>query len=234
MRIANASDLEPRLSVLSQATPTVFAVDDDLSVRESLELLLKSAGWQPVICASAAEFLSRPGVLTPSCLILDVALPGLSGFDLLSLVADRPHLPVIFISGCGDIPMTVRAMKAGAVEFLTKPFEGEVLLAAVRQALDRSRAVLSREAEVQILRERYVSLSPRERQVMALVAVGRLNKQVGVELGISEITVKAHRGTMMRKMKAQSLVDLLHMASTLHVTAHGALFPEDRRLTRTV
>jgi len=226
MFIANASDLKPRLSVLSQATPTVFVVDDDLSVRESLELLLKSAGWQPAICASAAEFLSRPSALTPGCLILDVALPGLSGFDLLSLVADRPYLPVIFISGCGDIPMTVRAMKAGAVEFLMKPFEGEVLLDAVRQALDRSRAVLSREAEVQILRERYVSLSPRERQVMALVAVGRLNKQVGVELGISEITVKAHRGTMMRKMKAQSLVDLLHMASTLHVTAHGASHPD--------
>ena len=211
---------------MSQATPIVFVVDDDLSVRESLELLLKSAGWQPVICASAAEFLSRPNALTPGCLILDVALPGLNGFDLQRLVADRPHLPVIFITGCGDIPMTVRAMKAGAVEFLTKPFDGEVLLEAVRQALDRSRAVLSREVEVQILRKRYVSLSPRERQVMALVAVGRLNKQVGVELGISEITVKAHRGTMMRKMKAQSLVDLLRMASTLHVTAHGASHPD--------
>jgi FixJ family two-component response regulator len=234
MFIANASDLEPRISVLSQATPIVFVVDDDLSVRESLDLLIKSAGWQPIICASAAEFLSHPNALTPGCLIQDVALPGLNGFDLLSLVADRPHLPVIFITGCGDIPMTVRAMKAGAVEFLTKPIEGEVLLDAVRQALDRSRAALSREVEVRILRERYVSLSPRERQVMALVAIGRLNKQVGAELGISEITVKAHRGTMMRKMKAQSLADLLNMASKLHITAHGASHPEDQRLTRSL
>ena len=195
--------------------PIVFVVDDDLSVRESLELLIKSAGWRPETFVSAQEFLSRPQSPVPCCLLLDVTLPGLSGLELQQQLADRRDMPIIFITGHGDVPMTVKAMKAGAVEFLTKPFNDDVLLDAIRGAIDRSRAALRVDSEMGLLRTRYESLSPREREVMALVVSGLLNKQVGGELGISEITVKAHRGQVMRKMKADSLPDLVTMAARL-------------------
>ena len=200
----------------NSSTPVVFVVDDDVSVRESLELLIRWAGWQPKIFPSAQDFLSCPPVDAPSCLVLDVELPGLNGLDLQNrIAADRSEMPIIFITGHGDIPMTVRAMKAGAVEFLTKPFADDVLLEAIRQAIERSRATLADAAEVKALRERYASLTPREREVMALVVAGLLNKQVGAELGTSEITVKAHRGQVMRKMKAASLADLVRSAARL-------------------
>ena len=194
----------------------MFVVDDDVSVRESLESLIRCEGWQPETFASAQEFLDYPRVHIPNCLVLDVSLPGLNGLDLQRLVADeRTDMPIIFITGHGDVSMTVQAMKAGAVEFLTKPFNDDVLLTAIRAALERSRVALTLEAEMRILRDRYVSLSPRERQVMALVVSGLLNKQVAGELGISEITVKAHRGKVMQKMKANSLADLVKIAGRL-------------------
>jgi FixJ family two-component response regulator len=197
-------------------TPIVFVVDDDVSVRESLELLIRCEGWQPEIFASAQEFLDYPRVHIPNCLVLDVSLPGLTGLDLQRRIAgERTDMPIIFITGHGDVPMTVQAMKAGAVEFLTKPFSDDVLLRAIRAALERSHAALGHEAEMRALRGRYASLSQRERQVMALVVSGLLNKQVGGELGISEITVKAHRGKVMQKMKADSLADLVKMATRL-------------------
>jgi FixJ family two-component response regulator len=201
---------------MSHAVPIVFVVDDDISVRESLELLISSAGWQPETFVSAQEFLSRPRVLVPSCLVLDVNLPDLNGLDLQKHVAaDRMDLPIIFITGYGDVPMTVQAMKAGAVEFLTKPFGDEVLLSAIRHAIECSRTALGREAEERELQDCYASLTPREREIMALVVSGLLNKQIGGKLGISEITVKAHRGKVMRKMKADSLPDLVTMAARL-------------------
>ena len=203
---------------MSHATPIVFVVDDDVSVRESLELLIRCAGWQPETFASAQEFLSHPRVLVPSCLVLDVTLPDLNGLDLQKrIAADRIDMPIIFITGYGDVPMTVQAMKAGAVEFLTKPFSDDVLLNAIRHAIERSHTALGHEAEIRALRDRYASLSRREREVMALVVSGLLNKQVGGELGISEITVKAHRGKVMRKMKADSLADLVTMAARLRL-----------------
>ena len=203
---------------MTDAIPTVFVVDDDISVRESLELLIRCAGWQAETFPSAQEFLSRPRVLAPSCLVLDVGLPDLNGLDLQKRVAaDRSDMPIIFITGYGDVPMTVQAMKAGAVEFLTKPFGDEVLLGAIRNAIERSRTALSHEADTRALRDCYASLTPREREVMALVVSGLLNKQVGGELGISEITVKAHRGHAMRKMKAGSLADLVNMAARLRL-----------------
>ena len=200
---------------LPDATSIVFVIDDDLSVRESLELLIRSAGWSPEIFASAQEFLSRPNATVPCCLVLDVTLPGLSGLELQEQLADRTDMPIIFITGHGDVPMTVQAMKAGAVEFLTKPFKDTLLLEAIRGAIERSRASLRERSEMQALRGRYASLTPREREVMELVVLGLLNKQVGGELGISEITVKAHRGQLMRKMSADSLPALVTMASRL-------------------
>ncbi|HYS06036.1 MAG TPA: response regulator [Candidatus Dormibacteraeota bacterium] len=201
---------------MSDATSIVFVVDDDISVRESLELLIGSEGWRSETFASAHEFLARSRPVIPSCLVLDVSLPGLNGLELQKRIAvERTDMPIIFITGYGDVPMTVQAMKAGAVEFLTKPFGDEMLLGAIRNALERSRAALDREAEIQMLRDYYTLLTPRERQVMVLVVSGLLNKQVGGELGISEITVKAHRGQVMRKMKANSLPDLVTMSARL-------------------
>jgi FixJ family two-component response regulator len=200
-------------------TPIVFVVDDDVSVRESLESLIRCEGWQPETFASAQEFLGYPRVHIPNCLVLDVSLPGLNGLDLQRIVADeRADMPIIFITGHGDVPMTVQAMKAGAVEFLTKPFNDDVLLTAIRAALERSRIALSLEVEMRGLRDCYTSLTQRERQVMVLVVSGLLNKQIGGELGISEITVKAHRGKVMQKMKAASLADLVKMAARLRLT----------------
>jgi FixJ family two-component response regulator len=200
---------------MPDVTSVVFVVDDDVSVRESLELLIRTAGWCPETFASAQEFLSHPRPTGPSCLVLDVTLPGLSGLELQEQLAERPDMPIIFITGHGDVPMTVQAMKAGAVEFLTKPFNDAVLLNAIRDAIERSRAALRQESELQALRSCYASLTSREREVMSLVIAGLLNKQIGGELGISEITVKAHRGQMMRKMKADSLAALVTMASRL-------------------
>jgi len=203
---------------MSRATPIIFVVDDDASVRKSLELLIESAGWQAETFGSAQEFLSCPRVLAPNCLVLDVTLPDLNGLELQKRVAaDRTDMPIIFITGHGDVPMTVQAMKAGAVEFLTKPFRDDVLLSAIHHAIERSNTALEQEAEMRAVRGCYASLSGRERQVMALVVSGLLNKQVGGELGISEITVKAHRGNVMRKMKADSLAGLVKMAAGLRL-----------------
>ena len=203
---------------MTPTTPIVFVVDDDISVRESLQLLIQCEGWHPETFASAQEFLDRPRSLVPSCLVLDVSLPGLNGLDLQKRVAvERPDIPIIFITGYGDVPTTVKAMKAGAVEFLTKPFSDDVLLSAIRNAIERSKTALGHEAEMHALRDRYESLTRREREVMALVASGLLNKQVGGELGISEITVKAHRGQVMQKMKADSFAELVKMAARLRL-----------------
>ena len=200
----------------SAQAPIVFVVDDDVSVRESLELLIQASGWHAETFASAKEFLARPRPLIPSCLVLDVSLPDLNGLEVQTrLAADRAETPVIFITGHGDVPMTVRAMKAGAVEFLTKPFGEGPLLDAIEQALEHSRRALELQAKMRDLRQSYASLTPREREVMVLVASGLLNKQVGGELGISEITVKAHRGQVMRKMNAGSLPALVHMVASL-------------------
>jgi len=200
----------------SQHQAIVFVVDDDVSVRESVELLIKFAGWQPETFASAKDFLARPRISTPCCLVLDVSLPDLNGLELQKLIAsERTDMPIIFITGHGDVPMTVQAMKAGAVEFLTKPFDDEVLLGAIRHALKRSAAVLDDQAETTAMRNTYESLTPREQDVMRLVVAGMLNKQIGLKLGISEITVKAHRGKVMQKMKADSVADLVKTAVKL-------------------
>jgi len=213
----NAGDICPMSATawMPSTVPIVFVVDNDATVRESLRLLIQNAGCQAETFASAEEFLSRPRVLTPSCLVLDVTLPNLNGLDLQKRIADRVDMPIIFFTGAHDISTTVRAMKAGAAEFLTKPCDYDVLLSAIRHAVDRSRRVLREEAEMGEHRTRYVSLTPREREVMDLVVIGELNKQIGGELGISEITVKTHRSNMMRKMKAGSLVDLVNMAARL-------------------
>jgi len=206
-------------SAMPDITPTVYVVDDDISVREALEGLILEAGWRPTAFASAREFLAHSHGSGPSCLILDVTLPDLNGLDLQQQIAgERADMPIIFITGYGDVPMTVRAMKAGAVEFLTKPFGDEILLDAIRGALDRSASALGTAADMQVLQGRYASLSGREREVMALVVCGLMNKQVGGDLGISEITVKAHRGRVMRKMKAGSLADLVNIAAKLGIS----------------
>jgi FixJ family two-component response regulator len=200
----------------SNVKPIVFVVDDDVSIRESLELLIDDAGWRAEMFSSAREFLARPRSRSPGCLIIDVNLPDISGLDLQKLVVgERGGVPIIFITGYGDVPTTVQAMKAGAVEFLTKPFSNEVLLAAIQHAVNISKICLAREARIRDIGERYQSLTRREREVMRLVLAGRLNKVVASELGISEITVKAHRGNMMRKMKAESIPDLVNMGALL-------------------
>jgi len=216
MSFAGTLSHEVGSSLVATTKHIVFVVDDDVSVRESLELLINNEGWQPRTFASAQEFLGSPRAVVPSCLLLDISLPGLNGLELQQRVAaERTDMPIIFITGYGDVPKTVQAMKAGAIEFLTKPFNDEVLLTAIRQALERSRLALVQETEMQELRSHYASLTPREREVMALVVSGLLNKQVGGELGISEITVKAHRGQVMQKMKANSVADLVKMAGRL-------------------
>ena len=202
-------------AVAVEGPSTVFVIDDDVSVRESLELLITSEGWRAETYASGQDFLSRPRAGLPCCLLLDLTLPGVNGLELQKQLAERTDMPIIFITGHGDIPTTVRAMKGGAVEFLTKPLQHDLLVGAIRGALDRSRAARRLDSEMQVLRQRYASLTPREREVMALVVSGLLNKQVGGELGISEITVKVHRGQVMRKMKADSLPDLVTMAARL-------------------
>lgn len=203
---------------MADVTPIVFIVDDDIPVRESLDLLIDHAGWQPRLFAAANEVLVTPRVLVPSCLILDFSLPEIDGLQLQERIAgDRIDMPIIFLTGYDDVPMTVKAMKAGAAEFLTKPLRDDVLLSAVRNAIERSQVILSEQAQVQQLRERSETLTAREREVMALVVSGFLNKQVAGELTISEITVKAHRGKAMRKMKARSLADLAKMTSRLGI-----------------
>jgi FixJ family two-component response regulator len=204
---------------MPDVAPIVYVVDDDISVREALEALIQEAGWRPSVFSSARDFLAYPHTSGPSCLVLDVTLPDLNGLDLQQQIAGkRSDMPIIFITGYGDVPMTVRAMKAGAAEFLTKPFGDEILLDAIRGALARSAGALGVAADMQVLQNRHASLSGREREVMALVVSGLMNKQVGGKLGISEITVKAHRGRVMRKMKAGSLADLVNIAAKLGIS----------------
>ena len=216
-----------------QDNPVVFIVDDDASVQASLKLLIESAGWQPRIFSGGHEFLSQSRLQAPSCLVLDINLPDLNGLDLQALVSDRKDMPIIFISGYGDVPMTSRAMRAGAVEFLTKPLDSDLLLYAIQEAISRSNRELSRSAQLHALQQSYASLSRREREVMTLVVAGRLNKQVGGELGISEITVKAHRGKVMRKMRAKTLPDLVRMAEKLCLSSLPEQGASVRRLEAT-
>ena len=217
---AQAIDYQQNLHLIP--APTVFVVDDDVCVRESLDLLIRSEGWQVETFESPGELLSRPRPVVPSCLILSLCIPGLNGLEVQRQIArERAEMPIIVISGYGDVPTTVQAMKAGAVDFLVKPLGNDVLLSAIRQSLERSRVALDREMEMRDLRDCYTSLSPRERQVMALVVSGLLNKQIGAKLGISEITVKAHRGQVMQKMKADSLADLVRMGARLRPSRQG-------------
>jgi FixJ family two-component response regulator len=210
----------------SLAKPVVFVIDDDISVRESLELLIHGAGWQAETFGSAREFLSHPPAHAPHCLVLDVTLPDMNGLELQERISvDPTHMPIIFMSAYGDVATTVKAMKAGAVEFLTKPFREETLLTAIQCAIDRSHDLLGCAAETARLRKCYASLSQRESEVMALVVSGRLNKQVANELGLSEVTVKAHRGKVMRKMNADSLADLVRMAARLGIESNRSKHP---------
>jgi FixJ family two-component response regulator len=214
MNSAHARPQRSTSSAVSDVAPIVFVVDDDVSARASLESLIRGAGWHPEVFASAQEFLAHPRALAPSCLILDVALPDLNGLELQRrIVADRINMPIIFVTRHGDVSMAVQAMKAGAVEFFTKPCRSDVLLNSLRHAIERSQASMRRDAQIRAIRECYATLTCREREVMALVVCGRLNKQVGGELGISEITVKAHRGRVMQKMNAASFADLINMAA---------------------
>jgi len=203
----------------SRESDTVIAiVDDDPSVREGLQALIQSAGWRAENFASAQEFLNRPGAEAPSCLVLDLQLPGLSGLDLQKRMAEvGVEIPIVFLTGHGNIPASVKAMKAGAVEFLTKPFDEQELLQAVQEAIERNRFTRQRHAEVRELRDRYESLTTREQQVMQQVVSGLLNKQIAAELNITEFTVKIHRGHVMRKMRADSLADLVRMADHLGI-----------------
>jgi FixJ family two-component response regulator len=223
MAAASAHCYQVKSLPISQDLPIVFVVDDDISVRESLEVLIRHEGFEVETFTSALEFLTRPRPTIPSCLILDISLPGLNGLELQKRVAvERPDMPIIFITGHGNIPMTVQAMKAGAVEFLTKPFSDDVLLSAIHNAVDRSKVVIGRETELRMLKTRYARLTRRERDVMARVAAGVPNKLIGDELEISEITVKAHRGHMMRKMEAKSLAELVNMAARLRLLRPSA------------
>jgi FixJ family two-component response regulator len=216
MSIANLSETVIKAHAMAEISPLVYIVDDDISVRESIESLVEQAGWRSETFSSAQDFLARPRVNRPCCLILDVGLPDLDGLEVQRRIAGaRAEMPIIFITGCGDIPTTVRAMKAGAAEFLTKPFATDALLHAIEVAVERSRVWLEENAALQILRDRHQSLSRREKEVMALIVQGQLNKQVGGILDISEITVKAHRGRMMRKMQARSLPELVNIAARL-------------------
>jgi FixJ family two-component response regulator len=213
--LALASSRSVAIRTMPDDSAIVFVVDDDMSVRESLESLIRHAGWLAELFASGQEFLARPRLTVPCCLLLDVSLPGLSGLELQRQIAERTEMPIIFITGHGDVPMTVQAMKAGAVEFLTKPLRRDVLLNAIRGALERSRAALRVDAEMQAIKNCYQSLTPREREVMGLVVTGLLNKQIAGELDISETTVKKHRGQVMRKMKSDSLAELVTNAARL-------------------
>ncbi|MFC6336668.1 response regulator [Pseudomonas sp. CCM 7891] len=205
---------------MSNDIPYVFVVDDDISIRESLEALISCAGWRPETFASAQSFLDHPRPRSPSCLLLDLNLPDLSGLDLqLRIAADRADMPIIFITGCGDVPRSVQAMKAGAFDFLVKPFGEDVLLSVIEHAIQRSHSTLDHDAELQVLRASQATLTRREHEVMGLVVAGLLNKHIGVELHISEITVKAHRGKVMRKMKATSLPDLVNKVTRLRAAA---------------
>ena len=216
MSLAHVFGQDLSLQCVSNYAPIVFVVDDDISVRESLDLLIRSEGWQPETFESPEEFLARPRPLVPSCLVLDVSMTNVNALDLQKRIAvERPEMPIIFISGRGDIRTTVEAMKAGAVDFLVKPFRDDILLRSIRESLERSLAAVDREVALRDLQHRYALLTPRERQVMALVVSGLLNKQVAWELGIGESTIKAHRGQVMQKMKANSLADLVKMANSL-------------------
>ena len=218
------TNFAPRLetSFMANQTPIVFIVDDDVSVRESVEALVEELGWQPKTFDSAQAFLAHPPPTAPNCLVLDVSLPDLNGLEVQrSIAGERGDMPIIFITGHGDIPMSVLAMKAGAIEFLTKPFANEVLLTAIRGALERSQITLNEQSSMRALKDRYDSLSRREREVMSLVVRGLLNKQVAGTLGISEITVKAHRGQVMRKMRARSLPELVSLAARLGLETAG-------------
>ena len=219
MRLIEKINCFPRSLAMPPTTPTVVVVDDDISVRESLELLIQNEGWRPALFESAHEFLTRLPTVDPSCLILDVNLPDLNGLDIQQRISDeKSSTPIIFITGYGDIPTSVRAMKAGAAEFLTKPLDNEIMIAAIRDAVLRSEANLRREGAQRQLQERFVLLTKREREVMNLVVKGLMNKQVGFELDISEITVKAHRGKVMEKMHAATFVDLVNMAARLGIS----------------
>jgi FixJ family two-component response regulator len=198
--------------------PTVFVVDDDVSVRESLELLIGSAGWRPMLFDSAQSFLEAPMLASPCCLVLDVNMPGLNGLDLQGMITEsRSRMPIIFVSGFGDVPMTVKALKGGALDFLTKPIDTMALLDAVRSALAQSEAMQRDDSDLSLLLSRYEGLTKREREVMVRVVKGLLNKQVAYELDISEVTVKAHRGQVMRKMCARTLPDLVNIAARLEL-----------------
>jgi FixJ family two-component response regulator len=199
----------------SPDVPIVFVVDGDACVRESIELLICRSGWQPRACASAEEFLAHPRSVVASCLVLELSLPGLSGLELQRLVRDRPELPIIFMSARVDVSATVQAMRAGALDFLTKPMSEERLIEVMQHGIGHSWAALTHQAQIRALEQRYESLSRREREVMHLVVLGRLNKQVGGDLGIREDTVKAHRGNVMRKMQARSFAELVNLAASL-------------------